>query len=182
MVNRIPLNAAIIFALSLLLIGCGPRVGSRTLPGFAPPTDTTVAYIIPFTTTLVPDTFSDSVFSAFVDELNDQASRTGIRSFLIIKEDPATLDRAWLTRQVYFNGDIWSYIEKSGCCSTEMRVSAKVSLYQPGLPAPTLEIFAPIDSFFDHDGSTLPVERNRLAMRLAREMAARVIQSIAITR
>ena len=132
--------------------------------------------ILPFSSTLVPESFSESVFNNFVDILNDNHRQTSIKWFSIIKEDLKDVTRQIPPDNIYLTGEIWSYIENSGCCSTELRIKARVRFFEVGSPERSLEIILPMESFFEHDRSTLNVERDRLALRLAQGMAQQVIQ------
>lgn len=137
-----------------------------------------VVYVIPFASTLVPVEVHETAFNDFVDLLNENRARTGVSLFEIIKDDPADIDRNWLSGQTYLSGELWSYIENSGCCQTELRIRSRVALTEPGKQTPTFEVALPLDSFYDHDQSTLEVERIKLAKDLARKLADRVISSL----
>jgi hypothetical protein len=138
-----------------------------------------VVYVIPFASTLVPEVVHETAFNDLVDLLNENRAKAGVSLFEIIKDDPADMDRTWLSGQTYLSGELWSYIENSGCCQTELRIRSRIALNEPGRQAPTFEVVLPLDSFFDHDQSTLEVERVKLAKDLARQLADRVISSLA---
>lgn len=163
---------------SLLLPGCGPKPKVTVSPSFTPAPAETV-YIIPFGAALVPESFSETVFNDFVDQLNRSRRETGIRNFVILKEEAKEVDASWLARQFSISGEIWSYVEDAGCCATNIRVKARASLTEPGKREPSVEIFLPMESFFDHDKSTVDRERDRLARALAREFARRFIALLA---
>lgn len=162
----------------LLLAGCGTATKVSVAPDFKPGPEQEAVYIFPFITTLVPENFSETVFNAYVDDLNDNHAQTNATWFSIIKEDMKDVNQEWLARQFYITGEIWSYIENSGCCSTELRTKARLKFYEVGKKEPSMEVFIPLESFFDHDRSTLAVERDRLAKRLADEMTVQTLKAL----
>lgn len=165
----------IIFAVSLLG-GCGPTVKVSLAPDFKRSLDQDVMYVVPFLNTLVPENFSSPVFNNFIDDLNRNRLKTDVKWFYIVKEDIPNPKPDWLTKQAYITGEVWSYIEESGCCSTDLRVNARVRLYEPGRQELAVEVYVPMGSFFEHDRSSLELERERLAKRLAGEMAGQIIR------
>lgn len=166
--------------LSLLLAGCAKRPGIKVVSTLTPPAETEFAYVVPFVTTLVPDSFGEAAFNEFVDTLNASRGTTPVNTFLILKEELKEVDPAWLEKQHYITGEIWSYIENSGCCSTELRVKGRVQIFEPGRKSPAVEIFVPLDAFFEHDSSKLSVERDKLSRRLARELANQAIKALTV--
>jgi hypothetical protein len=159
----------------LLLQGCGPTVQVSVKPDFKPPAELDTVYVLPFTSILVPEEFKETAFNDLVDILNENRGRMGVQQFEIIKGELKDQDPKWLDKQLYISGEFWSYIENAGCCNTELRVRARTSLTEPGKQVPTFEIILPLESFFDHDRSTLEKEKILLAKRLARELANRII-------
>jgi len=158
--------------------GCGPKPQVSVSPSFRPAVALETAYVVPFAGALVPEEFSATVFNDFVDLLNGRRRETGVRSFAILKDEVKDVDAGWLARQYYISGDIWSYVEDSGCCSTNIRVKARVYLHEPGKTIPSVEIFVPTESFFDHDRSTIARERDRLARNLARDLARKLLEAM----
>lgn len=156
---------------ALLLPGCssGPTVVKS--PAFNPVPEDNIVYVVPFTQSLVPEDFSDEVFNEFVDDLNNSRSRTDVQWYYILKEELKDIDQEWLTRQVYITGELWGYVENSGCCSTELRTKARLRLFEMEQRDSTLEMLFPVEAFFEHDRSTLPEERHRMAKKLAKQMA-----------
>jgi hypothetical protein len=136
-----------------------------------------VVYVAPFVATLVPSEVADPVFNDFVDILNARQPLPGVKFYSIIKEDLTEVDPAWLAKQAYITGELWSYIENSGCCSTELRIKARISVHRPG-ETQTLDIFVPREGFFEHERSTIEVERARFARRLSEDLADRLISSL----
>lgn len=163
---------------SLMVTGCGPKPKVTVSPFFRPAPEVGTVYIIPFGAALVPESFSETVFNDFVDQLNRSRRETGIKSFVILKEEAKDVDQVWLARQQYISGEIWSYVEDSGCCATNIRVKARAFLTEPGKREPSVEVFLPMESFFDHDKSTADRERDRLAHALARELASRFVATL----
>ncbi|GAM08530.1 hypothetical protein OR1_00802 [Geobacter sp. OR-1] len=178
LVVRLALPA--IFSLMLLLLqGCGPAVQVSVKPDFKPPVELDTVYVVPFSSTLVPADFKETAFNDLVDILNENRKKVSVQQFEIIKGELKNQDPRWLAKQLYISGEFWSYIENAGCCSTELRVRARVALTEPGKDAPTFEITLPLDSYFDHDRSTLEKEKILLAKRLARELANSIIPPLA---
>lgn len=172
------LSSLLALQVVLLLTGCGPATKISVAPDFKQGPEQEAVYIVPFVTTLVPENFSDAVFNAYVDDLNDNHTQTNATWFSIIKEDLKNVDQQWLAKQFYITGEIWSYIENAGCCSTELRVKARLQFFEVGKKEPSMEVYIPLESFFDHDRSTLAVERDRLAARLAREMTVQTLKAL----
>ncbi len=176
--TRASLLAVSLLAL-LILQGCGVRAQVSVKPDFNPPAELDTVYVLPFTSSLVPGTVQATVFNDFVDLLNENLKRARVQQFEIIKDNLDEVDKKWLVKQVYLSGELWSYIENAGCCQTELRISSRIKLTEPGKQLPTFEVLLPLESFFDHDQSTLDKERVKLAKRLARELAERVIIPLA---
>jgi hypothetical protein len=172
------LSSLLTLLMVVLLAGCGPATRVSVAPDFKPGPEQEAVYVVPFVTTLVPDNFSENVFDTYVDELNDNHAQTNATWFAIIKEDLKNVNQQWLAKQFYITGEIWSYIENSGCCSTELRVKARLQFYEVGKKEPSMEVFIPLESFFDHDRSDLAIERDRLAKRLATEMTAQTLKAL----
>ena len=158
------------------MTGCSSQQARVTLlsPVQPSPQQETV-YISPFASILVPEEFREPAFNQFVDQLNAGRGQTDIKRFLILKDELKDIDPAWLARQTYITGEIWSYIENSGCCQTELRIKSRIALFAPGSTTPVAEISLPLESFFDHDNSSLEAERQKLATRMADELAAQVL-------
>ncbi|WP_298437342.1 hypothetical protein [Geobacter sp.] len=173
------LSSLLTLLASLAITGCGPKPKVTVAPTFKPATAQTV-YIIPFTAALVPESFRETVFNDFVDLLNSHRRQTGATSFVILKEEVKDVDPVWLSGQHYISGDIWSYVEESGCCATNIRVKARAYLTEPGMRVPSVEIFLPMETFFDHDKSSVERERDRLAHDIARELARQITAPLAL--
>jgi hypothetical protein len=167
-----------LFGLTLMLsAGCSGVVVQRQAALPTVPENETF-YVAPFVSTMVPPALSEAVFNDFVDALNDTRPIAGVTSFIILKDDLASMNQDWLARQVYLTGDIWSYQENSGCCSTELKIKARVHLFQSGSKDPVISITIPRERFFEHDRSTLEKERTLLARDLSREMYLQLVASL----
>jgi len=161
----------------VLLAGCSGVTVPRPAAFTVVPENETV-YVVPFVSTLVPPAVSESVFNDFVDALNDTRPIAGVSSFIILKDDLASMNQEWLARQVYLSGDIWSYQENAGCCATELSIKTRMLLYQGGSKTPALTITIPQERFFEHDRSTLEKERGLLARNLSREMYLQLVAAL----
>lgn len=176
-------NGRIVRALLVMLLlvlsgGCAGGNRVLTAKSFTVPSTQEVLPILPFAGTLVPESFSTTVFDNCVDILNDNHAQTSIKWFSIIKDDLQEVAKALPPDHLYVAGELWSYIENSGCCSTELQVKARVRVLQAGTQEQLFEAEIPLTSFFEHDRSTLAVERNRLAMRLSRAMADQILGAL----
>lgn len=170
-------TAILLLAVVSLLVVGGCASESRVLVArsFTVPVTQEVLPILPFAGTLVPETFSTAVFDNCVDILNDNHAQTSIKWFSIIKDDLQEVTKALPPDHLYVAGELWSYIENSGCCSTELQVKARVRVLKAGTQEQLFEAEIPMSSFFEHDRSTLSTERSRLAMRLSSKMATQIL-------
>lgn len=167
-----------LIALALLLAGCAASPTVRSYGELDPKQEREALYIVPFDATLVPLDFGEPVFNQFVDMLNARRKQTRVGRFVILKEELKAVEPAWLIKQDYVSGDIWGYVESSGCCSTDMKVKSRIYLYEPGKNTPTFEVFVPVESFFEHDRSTPEVARARMGKKLAQELADAIIKKL----
>lgn len=176
------LSFLLVIFLLFCITGCAPQSTVIVSPSFRPAPAQEVTYIVPFASALVPETVSETIFNDFVDYLSKNRRETGTKSFVILREEVKNVDPAWLAKQSYISGEVWSYVEDSGCCSTEIRAKARAYLYEAGKTEPSVEIFVPVETIFSHDKSTLERERDQLARQLARELADRIIAALAVKR
>lgn len=160
-----------------MLAGCAPLAKTTVSPSFRPAPQDGVVYVVPFVTALVPPSFSKRVFDDLVDYLNAYRQGTGIQWFFIIEQDLKDVEPSWLARQTYISGEIWSYLEESGCCKTELHAHARAHIIEAGKSEPSVVVSVPVEGFFDHDDSSLEKEREILARRLAHELGSRIISS-----
>jgi hypothetical protein len=134
--------------------------------------------VYPFANLLVPDTFAKTVFNDFVDILNENSAQTSFSWFAIVKDDLRETERILPPEHIYLAGEVWSYLENSGCCSTELRVKSRLRIFRVGSPEVLWETEIPLSGFFEHDASTLDLERDKLAARLATVMAQELLNAL----
>lgn len=169
----------IIMAVSLFFLSaCGANTKVRDFGTFDPKVQRDALYIIPFNTTLVPPDVGEPVFNEFVDRLNKLRKQTNIANFVILKEELKEVEPAWLVKQIYVSGDIWGFVESSGCCSTDMKMKSRIYLYEPGKTEPSLEVFVPVEQFFEHDRLSNKVARARLVKKLATELVDSLVKRL----
>ncbi|SDL65816.1 hypothetical protein SAMN05660860_00939 [Geoalkalibacter ferrihydriticus] len=165
-----------VFGFALLLAACvaGSPLVVEKKTGFAARPEMDAVFVVPFRTVMVPAAVADPLFDRFIDELNQRAATLGDDAFefIILKEELARIDPAWLAARHYVTGEIFGYIEDSGSRSTDIRIKARLELRQPGPAEPTLMIEYPDGVFFDHERATLDEKRAELAHRVAAALAA----------
>lgn len=148
-------------------------------PPLLPPPDPEpgVVYVVPFITLMVPAEVRERVFDQFVDALNQKGVERKLK-FIILKQPLDKIDRAWLGERKYILGEIYGYVEDSGCCSTDLRTRARLTFYRAHLPDPALKYEYPVRMFFSHDESTLAVERQKLSDRVAEVLVAELLKAL----
>jgi hypothetical protein len=166
-----------IMMLLLLLSGCATG-SERTSQAFTIASNQMMVPILPFASTLVPETFSEGVFNDYVDDMNDSRGKTGFSMFAIIKDDLKNTEKILSPAHIYISGEIWSYIEDAGCCSTEIRVKSRLRIYRVKSRELLWESVIPMTSFFEHDSSTIAVEREKLIKRLSSLMSQMTINAL----
>lgn len=169
--------AGALFA-ALFLTACTAAPKVRYFGGLDPRQEREAVYVIPFDTTLVPADVGEPVFNEFVDRLNAQRKNTRVAKFLILKEELKEVEPAWLVKQTYISGDIWGYVENSGCCSTEMKVKSRLYMYEPGKNEPSLEVFVPETDFFEHGRLSISAAKARMGNKLAHGLADAIIKKL----
>lgn len=162
----------------LLATGCGSQRSALVSPAFSIAQNQKMLPVLPFSNILVPDTFAETVFNDFVDNLNENREKTAFSWFGIIKEDLGEVEKILTPAHIYLTGEVWSYLENSGCCSTELRVSSRLQIHRVRSRELLWEKEIPLDSFFEHDNSTLKIEREKLARRLAVEMSRETTRAL----
>jgi hypothetical protein len=168
-----------LLSLSLFMTLSGCATGNvRTSQAFTIAQNQKMVPILPFSNTLVPESFSTAVFNDFVDNMNDSRGTTGFSLFAIIKDDLKSTEKVLSPTHIYISGEIWSYIENAGCCSTELRVKSRLRIYRVNSRELLWEAEIPMESFFDHDSSTLAQEREKLGKRLAASMSQMTIKAL----
>ncbi|MBW2505237.1 MAG: hypothetical protein JRE16_11820 [Deltaproteobacteria bacterium] len=129
-----------------------------------------VVYIVPFTSVMVPREVSALLFDRFVDLLNTKAEGLDF-TFVILKEGLEEAPQEWLLERKYVTGEIYAYVEESGCCSTDLRSMSRIVYRKAHQEEPVFAFEYPFQSFFDHEQSTLQVERRKLAESIANTLA-----------
>lgn len=176
--NRVRLFLLLSAVVLLALTGCTTTPKTRNFGDLNPQLERESVYIIPFDATLVPADFGEPIFNEFVDYLNSKRRHTKVNRFVILKEELKEVEPAWLIKQTYISGDIWGYLQNSGCCSTDLKAKSRIYLYEPGKNLPSVEVFVPVEDFFDHDRSTLPAARSRLGKKLAHALADAILKQL----
>ncbi len=175
--GKVLFRAVCLLAL-VLAGGCGGSRAALVSPAYSISQSQTMLPVLPFNNILVPDTFAETVFNDFVDDLNESRTKAGFTLFAIIKENLSDVEKVLSPAHVYLTGEIWSYLENAGCCATELRVSSRLRIYRVRSRELLWEKEIPLEGFFEHDNSTLAVEREKLAKRLAREMAGEALKAL----
>jgi hypothetical protein len=166
-----------IMMLLMLLSGCATG-NVRTSQAFTIASNQMMVPILPFSNTLVPETFSEGVFNDYVDDMNDSRGKTGFSMFAIIKDNLKNTEKILSPAHIYISGEIWSYIEDTGCCSTELRVKSRLRIYRVKSRELLWEAEIPVVSFFEHDSSTIAVEREKLSKRLSSSMSQATVNAL----
>jgi len=177
-VRQLLRTTAVVLLSALLMTACAAAPKIRNYGDFDPRMEREALYVIPFDATLVPPDFGEPVFNEFVDRLNAMRKKTKVAKFVILKEDLKEVEPAWLIKQTYISGDIWGYVEDSGCCSTEMKVKSRIYLYEPGKHEPSMDVFIPLEDFFEHDRISVLAAKTRLGKKLANALADSIIKKL----
>lgn len=130
-------------------------------------------YLVPFTTVMVPDAVVETIFDRFVEAMNADGLAEQY-NFVILKGGLDSVDSDWRRDHDYVTGEVFGYVEESGCCSTDIRAKSRVAFHRAGRETPTLRHEYPVKTFFDHDYSTIDKERRKLAELIADELAGKV--------
>ena len=152
-----------------------PRRAPNLLP--EPEPEPGVVYVVPFVAVMVPDEVNARVFDQFVDTLNREGEALGLQ-FVILKEGLQRISPEWLAIRKYVTGELYAYVEDSGCCSTDLRTKASLTYRRPNQGDPTFGFEYPVKSFFDHDRSTIDIERVRLADDIAMTLANELLKAL----
>jgi hypothetical protein len=136
-----------------------------------------VVYVVPFVSVMVPDEVDARVFDQFIDTLNRESEALNLQ-FVILKEGLQRVSPQWLSIRKYVTGEIYAYVEDSGCCSTDLRTKARLSYYLPHQDAPAFGFEYPVKSFFDHDRSTIGIERAKLSDDIAVALASELLKAL----
>jgi len=163
--------------LLLLTAACSsqPLVEKKRDFSVVPPEET--LYVVPFTTVMVPPAVSERVFDRFVDALSEKGIDKKY-NVVILKQGLDGIDPGWLATHYYITGDLFAYVEESGCCNTTIRTRSRIRLFQPGSTEPALMMEYPREVFFDHDYTTIEQQRRLLARDIAETLAAYLIDAL----
>ena len=134
-------------------------------------------YIIPFVNVMVPKPVSERLFDQFVDELIRGETALNLQ-FVILKGGLDRVSQDWLDQRRYVTGEVYAYVEDSGCCSTDMRAKARISYWRPNQGSPSFAFEYPVSNYFDHDLSNLAEERINLAEQIASELSSQLLQAL----
>lgn len=134
-------------------------------------------YVVPFETVMVPQEVSADLFDLFVDQLNREGADLGIE-FIILKQGLAEISPDWLADKNYLRGELFAYVEEVGSTMTDIKARSRVRLYRPGQAVPALQLTFPTEVFYQNDYSSLPLERRKLAEKVAKNLADRFLSAI----
>ncbi|TYO96673.1 hypothetical protein EDC39_11363 [Geothermobacter ehrlichii] len=161
----------------LLVAACSsrPEVHKKSTFTVVPSEET--LYVVPFTTIMVPQAVSEGIFDRFVDALIEKGVDRKY-NVVILKQGLKEIAPDWLASHYYITGDLFAYVEESGCCSTTIRSRSRIRLFQPGSTEPVLMMEYPREVFFDHDYSTIEQQRRLLARDIADTLAGYLIDAL----
>jgi hypothetical protein len=121
-----------------------------------------IIYVVPFVAVMVPLEVNARIFDQFVDTLNQEGEALGLQ-FVILKKGLRSVDPEWLSVRKYVTGEIYAYVEDSGSNWTELRSKVHLTYRQPNQNVPVFSFESPAKRFFDHDRSTIDIERIKLS-------------------
>jgi len=170
-------TAGALLIIALLLSGCSTSK-VYTSSAFTIAQNQQMVPILPFASTLVPGSLAETVFNDYVDSMNDNLTASGFSWFAIIKDDLQEVERILPPTHIYINGEIWSYLEDAGCCSTEMRIKSRLRIFRVLSRELLWETEIPLDGFFEHDASTLAIEREKLGRQLSAAMTRATLKAL----
>ena len=136
-----------------------------------------VVYVVPFVSIMVPSEVDSRIFDQFIDILIQKGAGLNLQ-FVILKEGLQRVDPNWLAVRRYVTGEIYAYVEDSGCCSTDLRTKARLTYRRPQQETPAFGFEYPVKRFFDHDRSTLEKERIALADTIAQTLADQLLAAL----
>ncbi len=178
MISAIRLSVRLGAILILLaLTACASHPVVRTEKAFTqvPPGET--LYVVPFVTVMVPQTVQEEIFDRFVDVLSEKGV-TSRYEVVILKQELERIDPAWLESHYVVVGELFAYVEESGCCNTTIRSRSRIRLFQPGQKEAVMVMEYPREIFFDHDYSTIDKQRRLLARDIAEQLADYLLKTL----
>ena len=169
------------YAAALLVLamqwGCASTRVSAS-PAFSVAQNQMMLPIQPFSSILASNAFTESVFNDFVDTMNENSTRTPFTWFGIIKEDLTEVEQILAPGHIYLSGEVWSYLEDTGCCSTAISVKSRIRIHRVVSRELLWEAEIPLETFFEHDNSSLAIEREKFEKRLSMTMANELIKGL----
>lgn len=139
--------------------------------------DPGIVYVFPFVSVMVPDEVSSRIFDQFIDTMIVESAPLGMQ-FVILKQGLQGVAPEWLSVRKFVSGEIYAYVEESGAEVTDMRAKARLIYQLPNENVPALAFESPFKNFFQHDASSLQVERQRLADDVASTLAGALLKSL----
>lgn len=159
----------------LLLNACSPSVTIDKASTFTPSDLDKPILVMPVVSIMCPADVSEAFFDRLITRLNRLGSAHGL-SFVILKQDPASLPPETLNERTYVTGEIFGCLEDSGCCSGEVMMTMLLELFQPGQAEPSLRMRYPAERFYDLAAATPQQARTALAGETATQVAADLIE------
>jgi ABC-type phosphate/phosphonate transport system substrate-binding protein len=152
-----------------------PPKPPRLLPESEP--EPGIVYVVPFVSVMIPQEVSSGIFDKFIDMLNQQGETLGLQ-FLILKEGLQRVAPEWLAMRKYVTGELYAYVEDRGATSTDLRSKARMTYREPNQEDAAFGFEYPVRSFFDHDHSTIEIERIKMANNIAETLASELINAL----
>jgi hypothetical protein len=142
-----------------------------------PVQDAGIVYVIPFSAVMVPAEVTARIFDQFVDALASESETLGLQ-FVILKEGLQRVTPEWLAVRAYVTGEIYAYVEEPGPEVTDLRAKARLTYQQPNRNVPSFTFNYPAKNFFQHDTSSIEIERALLADDIAAILAGELLKSL----
>lgn len=136
-----------------------------------------VVYVVPFASIMVPREVEARLFDQFFEDLSQRGEALELR-FVILKEGLETVAPQWLYERKYVTGEIYAYVEDSSCCATDLRTKVRMVYHKAHQEEPAFAFEYPVQHFFDHDQSTIEVERGKMADDIAKTLADELLKTL----
>ncbi len=134
-----------------------------------------IIYVVPFVAVMVPFEVNARILDQFVDTLNREGETLGLQ-FVILKKPLRSVGPEWLSVRKYVTGEIYAYVEDSGSSWTELRSKANLTYRQPNQNAPVFSFESPFKRFFNHDRSTIEIERIKLSDDISTALSSALLK------
>jgi len=178
MISAIRLSARLSAILMLLvMVACSSHPVVRTEEEFARVPAGETLYVVPFLTVMVPQAVREEIFDRFVDVLSEKGV-TSRYDVVILKQELERIEPEWLENHYVVVGELFAYVEESGCCNTTIRSRSRIRLFQPGQKEAVMVMEYPREIFFDHDYSTIDKQRRLLARDIAEQLADYLMKTL----